>query len=232
MPRCRDIVAVLIAAAVVASVGFGSPATAHAETGGSGGRAERLAAERLRQRGERIDEGLALVLFGSASVLGGGMIAAIGHSDERWLWAGVGTSIWGAVNIALGIPMLDPAGRDLCDIERDRLLRGEALAIRREELARGQYGAAALFAFNLGLDVFYIAGGVLLAILGHELPTPVPGLTGYGVAMAIQGLGLGIYDLAGWIRAKSRGDRLLDLEREQRPTDAVFGERTAVGTGS
>jgi hypothetical protein len=176
--------------------------------------AVRLAEERLHQRDERFEEGLGLVLYGSASVLAGGVIAAIGHADERWLWAGLGTLAWGAINIPFGVPMMDPGGGALAQIDADRGLSGTALARRREELARGQYGAGSIFAFNGGLDVFYVASGILLAILGHELDPEVPALTGYGVAMAVQGIGLLVYDLVGWARASARGDRLLHLAHD------------------
>jgi hypothetical protein len=196
-----------------------SPALVHAQDAQAdddAAAAERLATERMRQRGERWEEGLGLIVYGATSAIAGGVIAAIGHQDERLLWAGLGSAAWGLINIPFGIPMLDPSGGELRRIGEERSLRGDALRLRREDLARDQYGSASVFAFNGGLDVFYIATGVLLAVLGEVLDPEIPGLTGYGVAMGIQGVGLLAYDLAGWIRAADRGTRMLTLERAER----------------
>jgi hypothetical protein len=211
------------AIALVLVLAASSPARAHAQEDAhpharedeDAAAAERLADERMRQRAERWEEGMGLIIYGATSAIAGGVIAAVGHQDERLLWAGLGTAAWGLINIPFGIPMLDPSGGELRRIDEERSLRGEALRLRREDAARDQYGSAAVFAFNGGLDVFYIATGVLLAVLGEVLEPEIPGMTGYGVAMGIQGVGLLAYDLAGWIRAAERGTRLLTLERDE-----------------
>jgi hypothetical protein len=202
-----------IATALAAALAI-APPIACAQAQGGASLADRLAEERHRQRAERFEEGFGPIVLGGASVIAGALMAGIGHSDERWLWAGLGTLAWGAVNIPFGIPMMDPGGGTFCEIEEERALRGQALDDRRRALARQQYDAATTFAFNGGLDAFYIATGVLLAVLG-VLVTPetseLRALTGYGVAMAVQGVGLMIYDIIGWTRAWSRGNRLNDL---------------------
>jgi hypothetical protein len=167
--------------------------------------AERVRIERMRQRGERWDEGLVLTVFGATSVVAGAVIASIGYQDETWLAAGLGTAGWGAVNVPFGLSMMDLSGRDRARIES----AGATYDLRA--LAHDQYGSAGVYAFNGGLDVFYIATGVLMAVLGAVLDPDVPGLVGYGIAMGVQGLGLLAFDVAGWYRAEARADRLLEL---------------------
>lgn len=176
--------------------------------------ADELADERLVQRGERYAEGMWVFSYGLGSILIGGIIASVAHDDPFWLGAGLGTATWGAINVWFGLPMMDLGGGLERRIEEERALRGGALRARREDLASDQYGGAAMFAFNGGLDVFYIASGIFLAVLGSELLEPrFPELTGYGIAMAAQGVGLLIFDVFGWIRAAERGNRLQRLGR-------------------
>jgi hypothetical protein len=175
---------------------------------------DELADERLTQRGERYAEGVWVFSYGIGSIVAGGVIAAAAHDDPFWLGAGLGTASWGAINLWFGLPMMDLGGGLQRRIHEERSLRGDALRERREDLATDQYGASALFAFNGGLDIFYIASGIFLAVLGSELLEPrLPELTGYGVAMAAQGVGLLIYDIFGWVRAAERGNRLQRLGR-------------------
>lgn len=175
---------------------------------------EALAEERARQRAERVDEGLVLLTFGLASVVLGGLAAGVAHEDPWWLGAGLGTAGWGAVNAALSVGMLDLGGGLARRIEDERALRGSARRERTRELMRDHYVSATVFAVNAGLDVFYVATGVLLAVIANLLDSPEPALEGYGVAMAVQGVGLLAFDVVEWIRSLERGDRLLALEAE------------------
>lgn len=191
-----------------------SMAAAQGEAAQESALADELAVERMGQRGERYAEGMWLLSYGLGSIVAGGVIAAAGHEDPFWLWAGIGSAGWGAINLWFGLPMMDLGGGAGREIEAQRSLRGDALDDRREDLASDQYGAAAIFAFNGGLDVFYVATGIFLAVLGAELlDTPSPELAGYGVAMAAQGVGLLAFDVFGWIRAQDRGHRLQRLDR-------------------
>lgn len=166
------------------------------------------------QRGERYAEGVWVLSYGIGSILAGGVIAAVGYQDPFWLWAGIGSAGWGAVNLWFGLPMMDLGGAQRREIESQRALRGDDLRLRREDLAGDQYGAAGVFAWNGGLDVFYIATGVFLAVIGAELLEPRSmELAGYGVAMAAQGVGLLVFDLFGYVRAGERGSRLQRLGR-------------------
>lgn len=176
--------------------------------------ADDLAALRHMQRGERYAEGMWVISYGIGSIAVGGIIAAAGHDDPFWLAAGLGTASWGAINLWFGLPMMDLGGGLQRRIEEERSLQGDALRARREDLATDQYGGAVLFAFNAGLDIFNVASGIFLAVLGSELLEPrMPELTGYGVAMAAQGVGLLAFDIFGWVRAAERGNRLQRLSR-------------------
>lgn len=183
--------------------------------------AEELYALRLGDREARLAEGWVLVGYGGASIATGAVLAGIGASngDERLLWAGLGTLGWGAINAVFSIFLMDLSGSTLRDIEADRSARGDALTEAREDAARDQWNTATVIAFNAGLDFFYVATGILLAILGE---TAGPGdfafggrepLIGYGAAMAAQGAGLLIYDVVTWLFAQDRGDRLLRMGR-------------------
>lgn len=191
------------------------PAGAEAQTLALEDRAVlRLETERLRQRGERIDDGLVILTYGLASVVLGGVAVGVGHDDPWWLGAGLGTLGWGAVNAVLSLGLLDLDGGLARAIAEDREgLRGSARTERREQLAREQYVSATIFAVNVGLDVLYVVGGVLLAVIANLMESPEPTLEGYGAAMAVQGAGLLAFDIAEWVRSLDRGDRLMALER-------------------
>jgi hypothetical protein len=183
--------------------------------------AEELYALRLGDREARLAEGWVLVGYGGASIATGAVLTGVGASngDDRLLWAGLGTLGWGAINAVFSVFLMDLSGSTLHDIEADRSARGDALTEAREDAARDQWNTATVIAFNAGLDFFYVATGILLAILGE---TAGPGdfafggrepLIGYGAAMAAQGAGLLIYDVVTWLFAQDRGDRLLRMAR-------------------
>lgn len=175
----------------------------------------RLGEERTRQRAERIDAGVVLLVYGLASVVAGGVAAGVGHDDPRWLGAGLGTAGWGAVNAALALGLLDLGGGLARAIDADRAaVRGAARVRLRESLARDAYASATVFAVNAGLDVFYVAAGVMLAVIARLLDAPDPALEGYGIAMAAQGAGLLAFDVVEWVGSLDRADRLLALDRE------------------
>jgi len=183
--------------------------------------AEELYALRLGHREARANEGWALVAFGGASIATGGVLTGLGaaQNDERLLWAGVGTLSWGAINALLSVFLFDLAGSVREGAEADRSARGADLRTAREDAARDEYHTGAFIAVNAGLDVFYVATGILLAVIGG-LSSPGEwsygareGLVGYGAAMAAQGGGLLIYDVVTWLLAQDRGDRTLALGR-------------------
>jgi hypothetical protein len=176
--------------------------------------ADRLASLRLSQREARHTEGYVLLGWALASVVGGGVIAGAGYQDERWLGAGLGTLGWGAINALFSIFLFDLSGGQLRDIEADRALRGRELDVAREDWAAGQYSTAAIIAVNAGLDVFYVATGILLWVIAAQSAPELRWLEGYGAAMAVQGGALLGYDVTTWIAASQRGDEARALFRD------------------
>lgn len=185
--------------------------------------AARLAAERRAILEARANEGWTLVAFAAASIATGVAFAGAGAAarDDRTVWAGIGTAGWGAINALFSLFLFDLSGAAGRDIEADRSARGADLVAAREDAARDQYGTATLIAVNAGLDVFYVAAGLLLFALG-DLADPGDGwthdgrdaLVGYGGAMAAQGGVLLVYDVVTWLLAQERGDRILRMGRE------------------
>jgi len=173
--------------------------------------AERDAALRLEMREEKIAEGAVLLSFAGASVLGGAATAAIGYDDFRLLSAGLATAGWGVVNGVLALFLLDLTGESLSAAGAARLMTGERLFADIEGLANDQGSSALVFAVNTGIDIGYVATGILLAIIGFNARPEDQGLIGYGFAQAAQGLGLFAFDLACWMRSSERQSRAQDL---------------------
>ncbi len=169
---------------------------------------------RTSQQIERREAGIVLLVGGVLSVVGGAIVAGIGYQDPFWLAFGLGSAAWGAVNAGLSIGMLDIGDGQLTRIRGDLSLRGEELAEAREGALRGQHGAATLFAFNFGLDFFYIASGVLLFFLADQLGGEEERelLRGYSVAMAGQGVFLFAFDLVEWLASSARADRVAAID--------------------
>ena len=115
------------------------------------------------------------------------------------------------INAALAIGMLDLGDDGFRRIEEDRELRGEELARARERAIRDQHRSATLFAVNFGLDVAYIASGILLFFLADHVldePDEQSFLRGYASAQTGQGAFLLVFDLIEWIAASERADRI------------------------
>ncbi len=176
--------------------------------------ADELTDVRLSQHVERREAGITLLIGGLVSVLGGGLVAAIDNQDPFWLAFGLGSAAWGAVNAGLSINMLDIGDGGFRSIEADRALRGDELRDARERALRAQDSTATTYAFNLGLDVFYIATGVLLFFLSDQIGNPHDQelLRGYSAAMTAQGGLLFAFDLVGWIASVARADRIARIE--------------------
>lgn len=176
--------------------------------------ADELADVRRAHHIERREAGHVLFWTGLASVIGGGVLAGVLHDDPFALMFGVGTAGWGAVNAGLAIPMLDLGDGGFARIEADRLLRDDELRAARERALRAQERSGALFALNLGLDVFYIASGVLLFFLADQFDDAQHAeyLRGYSSAMIAQGAFLFGFDLVEWIASAGRADRIAAIE--------------------
>ncbi|MCB9593811.1 MAG: hypothetical protein H6719_13845 [Sandaracinaceae bacterium] len=165
---------------------------------------------RLSLEVERREAGVVLVFEGLLSLVAGGLVAGFGNADPFWLSFGVGTAGWGAVNAALAIAMLDLDDQRQRAVEAERGLRYDDVDRARAAAIRQQEGAATLFAFNAGLDVFYLATGVLLFVLADQLTGPDEPdlLRGYAVAQLGQGGFLLVFDLVEWIASNGRAARL------------------------
>jgi hypothetical protein len=179
--------------------------------------AQELADVRLSHQMERREAGVVLMTGGLASVIAGGVVAGALNDDPFWLAFGLGTAAWGAVNAGLSIGMLDIGDGGSARIRRDLDLRGGDLFRAREDALRAQLGSAAFFAFNLGLDVFYIATGILLFFLADEIDAEYDRelLRGYSSAMTGQGVFLLGFDLVEWIASVARADRISAIEVER-----------------
>lgn len=176
--------------------------------------ADELADVRRAQHIERREHGHVLFWTGIASVIGGGVVAGVMHEDPFALMFGIGTAGWGAVNAGLATGLLDLSGAGLAQIEADRLLRGDALRAARERALRAQEQSGAFFALNLGLDVFYVATGVLLFLLADQIESEQDAqfLRGYSAAMTSQGAFLLGFDLVEWLVSAARADRIAAVE--------------------
>ncbi|MEZ4340557.1 MAG: hypothetical protein R3B82_28385 [Sandaracinaceae bacterium] len=174
-------------------------------------RAVGLTEARLSIDVERREAGAVLGLEGLLSVVAGVIIAAVVHEDPFWLAFGIGTAGWGAVDAGLSIGMIDFGEGRRQAIERDRSrLRYDDVDRARDAAIRQQGDAAAFFAFNAGLDVFYVATGVLLFFLADQLSgVDEPELLrGYATAQMGQGGFLLLFDLIEWIASTDRAGRL------------------------
>jgi hypothetical protein len=176
--------------------------------------ADELADVRNSQHIERREAGIVLLVDGLVSVIGGGILAAVAHDDPFWLAFGLGSAAWGTVNASLSIGMLDIGDGGFRTIEEDRALRGRELREARERALRAQHSTATMFAFNLGLDVFYVATGILLFFLADQIGNQHDRdlLRGYSSAMTAQGGLLFAFDLVEWLASVARADRIARIE--------------------
>lgn len=158
--------------------------------------------------------GLALMIGGLASVVGGAVAAGVGADDPGWLTFGIGTAGWGAVNAGLSLGLLDLGGGRAEEIENDLSLRGQELARVRQESAGGRRSAASLFAFNTGLDVFYMGTAVMLLVLADTMTdaTDAGYMRGYAWAQLTQGAFLFAFDLSEWIASLNQVSSLEAVE--------------------
>jgi len=179
-------------------------------------RAGCLASARLANRQDRIDEGVLLLGFGVLSAIAGGVVTglSVGRGDDLFTSFGLGTAGWGVINAAFSLALFDLGEGQLQAIEGARGLTGEALNRAREEAAAAQDGTATLIAVNAGLDVFYVAAGLLMFVIGEQAAPDDQWLMGYGAAMAAQGGVLLAFDAVTWAFAADRASRLRALLAE------------------
>ncbi len=173
--------------------------------------AESFHSVRVESRAQKVEEGWFLFSFGAASIAAGTPWAIAVNSDPFHLWAGVGTATWGAVNLLLSTSMLDLGGAQTRRIERERTMNPEEARLSLRQQLSAENNGVGLFAFNAGLDVFYIASAALLYVLGDQLAHREPGLMGYASAQMAQGAVLLGFDIFCWIRSGNRSSRYMGL---------------------
>jgi len=188
-------------------LGLAFPATASAQ--GSDPAEAELRELRLEHLDAREAEGWVLMGWGAANVLGGGLVAGLGHDDEVLLSAGLTSTGWGLVNCLLSLLLLDLSGD-----RREEILDGrhgdvtDPVEVRERAMA-DQLRSGQIFALNLGLDVFYLGSGLLLYLLGREKDEDW--LSAAGLTVVGQGVFLFGFDLVNWIGANGRASELADL---------------------
>ena len=126
-----------------------------------------------------------LAVFGTTSLLGGGLLAVASDRPGRVAF-GQQSAMWGAINLAI-------AG---VGAWRSRAHAAQASRLRRTLL------------INAGLDVGYVAVGAHMVAHGTSLGgrlTPVQA-RGHGLAVVVQGVGLMVLDLS-HARRLQRADR-------------------------
>jgi hypothetical protein len=163
---------------------------------------------RLEHRSLRRTAGWMLMGWGIANAAGGGIVAAVEHDRAEWVAAGLVSASFGVVNALLAPTLMDLSGMLERTIRREQHdVRSDFAAIReRERVTQLKIGQT--FAFNAGLDVFYIATGLLLYALGSVQNPRVAWEQGAGLALVAQGIPLLVFDVYNWIAANDRADAL------------------------
>lgn len=162
---------------------------------------------RLQHVRERRREGGALLTLGLVGVLGGALVAVVGRDDPGLLSFGLTTLSFGAINVPLGIGLLDLRHRAREDALELTAANADTVSERLAEWARSERWKRVSFAVNAGLDVVYMLAGALLVGLAGRTNQEAAA-RGAGWAMITQGAALLVYDLYG-IHATTR--RLRDL---------------------
>jgi len=178
-------------------------------TGGAGA-AEALVTLRLQHVRERRREGGALLTLGIVGVLGGSLLAVVGRDDPGLLSFGLTTLSFGAINVPLGIGLLDLRHRGRAEALELTAANSDMVAERLAEWAESERWKRVSFVVNSGLDVLYIVTGALLVGLAGRTNRPASA-RGAGWAMVSQGAALLVYDLYG-ISATTRRARSLTGE--------------------
>lgn len=146
----------------------------------------------------------ALAAWGGAAIVAGVTLAAAKRDDKQWLTFGLFTAAVGAVNVGFSVLGLVQEANERKTLAAKLQLDGDALRDYQQELVARHRGAATIYALNFGLDVSYVAAGVILWVVGERLK-PNPILHGMGMAGVIQGAYLFISDFLNWLLAEQRG---------------------------
>jgi hypothetical protein len=181
---------------------------AHAQASGL----EQLTTLRLEARASRRCAGFWLLGFGAVSAVGGGVVAIAGRQNQAFVAAGITTASFGLVNAVLSLGLLDLSGAREAAIMKDAERRADYAQMREAEIAV-ELQSGQFYAVNAGLDVAYIASGVLLFVLGVARTRSDAWEKGVGVAFASQGALLMAFDIVSWMAANRRASELRALTR-------------------
>jgi hypothetical protein len=173
---------------------------------------EQLTTLRLEARASRRCAGFWLLGFGAVSTLAGGAVAIAGRDNQALLAAGITTLSFGIINGLLSLGLLDLSGAREAAIVQDSERRADYEAMREGEIA-AELQSGQFYAINAGLDVAYIASGVLLFVLGVARSRSDAWEKGAGVAFASQGAFLLAFDIVSWLAANRRAVELRGLTR-------------------
>jgi len=149
--------------------------------------------------------------WGVASALAGGVVAIALRDEPEWLSFGLTTAAFGAIDAGLALGMVDLSGDEREAIDAGRLGELTDRSAILDESVAAQRKAGQVFALNFGLDVAYIASGILMFLLGRAQDPDEGLLTGSGIAMISQGAFLFAFDLAAWIHTGKRAEALEGL---------------------
>jgi hypothetical protein len=157
---------------------------------------------------EQRREGWWVFGWGIASALAGGVVAIALRDEPEWLSFGLTTAAFGAIDAGLALGMVDLSGTEREAIDAGRLGDLTDSKAILDESITAQRKAGQIFALNFGLDVAYIASGLLMFFLGRAQDPDEGLLTGSGIAMISQGAFLLGFDLIAWIRTGQRAEAL------------------------
>lgn len=162
---------------------------------------------RLRQREARRREGFWLLGWGALNAGVGSALAVASRESPPALAASLTSVAFGAINAALAFGLLDLSQA------KKRAIEGDAhdFAQQREAALIAQLKSGQGFALNVGLDVFYIASGLLLFGLGQLQGKRWGAAEGAGIAMVGQGAFLLGFDLFAWRAVNRRAEALRRL---------------------
>ena len=183
-----------------------APSLAHAEASPS----EALAGLRLDARASRQVAGFWLVGWGGVSTVAGAAVAIAGHENQAVLAAGITTASFGLINAALSIGLFDLSGAQEQRIRREATQTADYARLRDEAIA-AELQSGQFYAVNAGLDVAYIATGVLMFVLGVTRSRSDSWEKGVGVAFMSQGAWLLAFDIISWIAANRRAALIRSL---------------------
>ena len=169
----------------------------------------RLRETRAEQLRGRETAGVVLLGWGAVNLVAGATVAAVGHDEPALLGGGVTAATWGLVNGLLSLFLFDLSGARARDIEAGRHGELEDAEAVREQAVVDQLRSGQIFALNLGLDVFYIAAGVLGFLLARAEEEDA--LAAAGLVSAGQGVFLLGFDLVEWLTANANAEALRGL---------------------